>query len=43
MSDIAVFVVGCLVTSICLAAVALLLWGAYQDSDASAAKSPTQE
>jgi hypothetical protein len=43
MSDIAVFVFGCIVTSICLAAVALLLWGAYQDGEASAAKSPTTE
>jgi hypothetical protein len=43
MSYIAVFVFGCLVTSICLAAVALLLWGAYQDGEASAATSKTQE
>jgi hypothetical protein len=31
MSDLAVFLFGCLVTSLCLAAVGLLLWGAHQD------------
>lgn len=34
MSDLAVFLFGCFVTSLCLAAVGLLLWGAYQDGAA---------
>lgn len=36
MSDLAVFLFGCLVTSLCLAGVALLLWGARQDGLAQA-------
>lgn len=34
MSELAVFLFGCFVTSLCLAAVALLLWGAYRDGAA---------
>ena len=34
MSDLALFLFGCLVTSLCLAAVALLLWGAHEDDAA---------
>ncbi len=31
MGEIAIFVVGCIVTLICGAAIAFLLWGAYLD------------
>jgi hypothetical protein len=43
MSELAVFVFGCLVTSICLAAVTLLLWGAYQDGEVFKGKPRTGE
>jgi len=33
MSDLVVFLFGCLVTSLCIAAVGLLLWGATLDEE----------
>lgn len=36
MSELALFMFGCLVTAICLAGVALLLWGARLDGAAQA-------
>ena len=36
MSELAVFLFGCLVTALCMAGVGLLLWGARQDGQAQA-------
>jgi hypothetical protein len=36
MSELALFLFGCLVTALCLAGVALLLWGARLDGAAQA-------
>jgi len=35
MSELVVFLFGCLVTSLCIAAVALLLWGATLDEESN--------
>jgi len=32
--DLVIFLFGCLVTSLCIAAVAILLWGATHDEEA---------
>ena len=36
--DLLVFLFGCLVTSLCIAAVAVLLWGATHDEEANTAE-----
>jgi hypothetical protein len=41
--DLVVFLFGCLVTTLCIAAVAILLWGATHDEEAKSPRTEARE